>query len=141
MPFFEFMFFPLWIIIFVFLFVVLLFIFWIWAIIDCLVSRLRPSHKLVWLIIILFFHFIGALLYFILAKSMEEKMAKSKKFGGKRLLRSKGNRMVGGVCGGIGEYVSIDPTIIRLLWVLFIFFSFGAGVLAYVIAWVIIPEK
>jgi len=141
MAFFEFMFFPLWIMIFVFLLVVFLFVFWIWAIINCLFSGLRVSHKLIWLVIIFFFHFIGAFLYFIFAKSMEAKMVKSKKFTGKRLLRSKSNRMIGGVCGGIGEYVGVDPTLIRLLWVLFAFFSGGAGVLAYVVAWVIIPEK
>jgi phage shock protein C len=58
----------------------------------------------------------------------------------KKLLRSK-NRMIAGVCAGIGEYLKIDPTIIRLLWVVFSFFSMGAGVLAYIIAWIIIPEK
>jgi len=65
---------------------------------------------------------------------------KSKNIKGKKLLRSK-KRVIAGVCGGIGEYSGIDPTVIRLLLVLFTFFSFGAGVLAYVIAWVLIPEK
>ena len=36
----------------------------------------------------------------------------------KTLYRSKGNRVIAGVCGGIGEYMDIDPTVIRLLWVL-----------------------
>ena len=66
---------------------------------------------------------------------------KTKNLRGKRLFRSKKNRMIAGVCAGIGNYFSIDPTVIRLLWVLLTFFSFGAGVLAYVIAGVIIPEK
>ena len=90
---FEFMFFPIWIMISVFLFVIFLFIFWLWAIIHCLGSRLSTIQKIFWVIIILFFHFLGALLYFILSKSMEDKMAKSKKFKGKRLYRSK-NRMI-----------------------------------------------
>jgi len=47
--------------------------------------------------------------------------------------------MLGGVCGGIGEYLDIDPTIIRLLWALFLLT--GVGIIAYIIAWLIIPEK
>lgn len=66
---------------------------------------------------------------------------RSKEINGKRLFRSRKNKMIAGVCAGLGEYFGIDPTIVRLVWVLFTFFSFGAGVLAYVVAWVIIPEK
>jgi phage shock protein PspC (stress-responsive transcriptional regulator) len=56
-----------------------------------------------------------------------------------RLYRSRRNRMIAGVCGGIGEYLKVDPTFIRLLWVLFMF-AYGSGFLAYIIAWIIIPE-
>ena len=56
-----------------------------------------------------------------------------------RLYRSKRNRIIAGVCGGIGEYFNVDPTFIRLLWVLFTF-AYGSGVLAYIIAWIIIPD-
>ena len=140
MVFFEFMFFPLWIMVFVFLFVIFLFIFWIWAIIDCLGSRLSIAEKLLWLFVIFFFHFIGALLYFIFSKRKGGTI-KTKNLKGKRLFRSKKNRMIAGVCAGIGEYLGLDPTVIRLLWVLLTFFSGGAGVLAYIIAWIIIPEK
>jgi len=135
-----FLFFPLWIIGIIIFFVVFIFIFWIWAFIDCIRSNLSTTQKLFWVIIILFFHFIGALLYFIFSRIMGEKTMKSKNIKGKKLLRSK-KRVIAGVCGGIGEYSGIDPTVIRLLLVLFTFFSFGAGVLAYVIAWVLIPEK
>lgn len=55
----------------------------------------------------------------------------------KKLYRSNTNRMLCGVCGGIGEYFNIDPTIIRLLWVLLA--CSGTGLLAYLIAAVIIP--
>ena len=48
--------------------------------------------------------------------------------------------MLGGVCGGIAEYFNIDPTLIRLAFVLF-FLADGAGILAYVVGWIIIPEK
>ncbi len=59
----------------------------------------------------------------------------------KKLYRSKKNRMLGGVCGGIGEYFDADPTLVRLLWVFASIFSFGTGILAYIIAWIIVPEK
>lgn len=55
----------------------------------------------------------------------------------KKLYRSNTNRMLCGVCGGIGEYFNIDSTIVRLLWALFA--CSGTGLLAYLIAAVIIP--
>ena len=57
----------------------------------------------------------------------------------KKLYRSKKNRMIAGVCGGVGEYLNTDPTIIRVLWVIATFW--GIGLLAYIIAWIVIPEK
>lgn len=58
----------------------------------------------------------------------------------KRLYRNTSDKMLGGVCSGIGEYFSIDPTLIRLAWVVFSLAG-GSGLLAYIIAAVIIPEK
>ena len=58
----------------------------------------------------------------------------------KRLYRSCENRILGGVCGGLAEYFDVDPVIVRLLWVLFSL-AFGSGVLAYIIAWIIIPRN
>ena len=51
---------------------------------------------------------------------------------GKRLYKSITNRTICGVCGGIGEYFDIDPTIIRILWIVFTFAG-GSGILAYII--------
>jgi len=59
----------------------------------------------------------------------------------KRLYRSKKNGTIAGVCAGMGEYLGIDVTVIRLLWILFTFLSIGAGILAYIIAWIILPEE
>ncbi len=132
--------FPLVIMIFVFLFIFLLFIFWLWAIIDCLTSRSSTAQKVFWIIIIIFFNLIGALLYFIFSKAKGEKTMNTKRFKGKKLFRSKKNKVIAGVCGGIGEYFGVDPILIRLLWVIFTLMG-GAGVLAYIIAWVIIPEE
>jgi phage shock protein PspC (stress-responsive transcriptional regulator) len=57
----------------------------------------------------------------------------------KKLYRSKTNKMLAGVCGGLGEYANLDPTIVRLIAVL-IGLS-GAGLVAYLVCAVIIPEK
>lgn len=58
----------------------------------------------------------------------------------KRLYRSRENRMLAGICGGLGEYFEVDPTFVRLLWVLAAFVA-GGGILAYLIAWVVIPKR
>ncbi|HZD60908.1 MAG TPA: PspC domain-containing protein [Anaerolineae bacterium] len=57
----------------------------------------------------------------------------------RRLYRSRENRVIAGVAGGIGEYFGVDPTIIRLAWV-FLTLLGGAGIIAYIVAWIIIPE-
>ncbi|MDS1271563.1 PspC domain-containing protein [Lipingzhangella sp. LS1_29] len=56
------------------------------------------------------------------------------------LARSTDNRMLAGVCGGIAEYARIDATLVRLAFVVFTLFAL-TGVLVYVIAWLIIPER
>ena len=58
----------------------------------------------------------------------------------KRLYRSASDRMLLGVCGGIGEYLNVDSTIIRLLWAILVFWG-GIGILAYLVAAVIIPGQ
>ena len=68
---------------------------------------------------------------------------KEAKWGGgryKRLYRSDENRLLGGVCGGIAEYLDVDPVIVRLIWVVAAL-AWGIGVLAYIIAWIIIPRR
>ena len=59
----------------------------------------------------------------------------------KRLTRSRTNRSISGVCGGIGEYLGIDPVVIRLAWVILSFATVGTGLLVYLIASLIIPEE
>ncbi|MBI3051918.1 PspC domain-containing protein [Candidatus Woesearchaeota archaeon] len=59
----------------------------------------------------------------------------------KRLYISKKNSIIAGVCGGIGEYLGVDPTVIRVLWVLLTLLSMGFGIVAYILAWVIMPEQ
>lgn len=57
----------------------------------------------------------------------------------KRLYKSKTNRVLFGVCGGLGEYFNIDPTIFRLILVLLICGA-GSGIVAYIVAAIIMPE-
>jgi phage shock protein PspC (stress-responsive transcriptional regulator) len=61
--------------------------------------------------------------------------------GHKQLVRPREGRMVAGVCAGIGEYLGIDPNIIRLLFAAFAIFSAGAGALVYLVAWAVVPEE
>ena len=56
----------------------------------------------------------------------------------KRLQRSRTERMIGGVCGGLGAYLDMDPTVVRLVFAVVTVFG-GAGVLLYLILWVIMP--
>lgn len=58
----------------------------------------------------------------------------------KKLVRSKTNRTICGVCGGIGEYLNVDPTLIRLIWIVCSLASCGTGLLVYLIAALIMPE-
>jgi phage shock protein C len=59
----------------------------------------------------------------------------------KRLYRSKNERMLGGVCAGLGEYLDVDPAVIRLIWVVITILSIGTGIIVYILAWIIIPEE
>ena len=58
----------------------------------------------------------------------------------KKLYRSNSSKLVAGVCGGIGEYLNVDPTLVRLIWVLFCCLG-GSGFMAYMIAAIIIPSR
>lgn len=55
--------------------------------------------------------------------------------------RSTGDRVLAGVCGGLAEYLDLDPTLVRVLWVVVTLFSVGIGLLAYVLLWLLAPER
>ena len=67
-------------------------------------------------------------------------MAEKKQNNLKKLFRSETNKVIGGIAGGLGEYFDVDPTIIRLAFVL-ITLAGGSGVLIYLILWLIIPFR
>ena len=56
----------------------------------------------------------------------------------KRLYRNSEEGKIGGVCAGLGDYFNLDPVIIRLAFLLLIF---AGGLIAYLVAWIIVPEK
>ncbi len=58
----------------------------------------------------------------------------------KKLYRSKSDRMIAGVCGGVAEYLNIDVTVVRVLWAICSIFAF-AGIIAYLICAFLVPEK
>ncbi len=58
-----------------------------------------------------------------------------------QLRRDLSNHWIAGVCSGIGEALNVDPTIIRILWLLLTFAGIGAGVVIYIICWLVIPPK
>jgi phage shock protein PspC (stress-responsive transcriptional regulator) len=72
----------------------------------------------------------------------EKQPASAKKFyhtGGRRLYRDPDDKVLGGVCGGLGAYFSMDPVIIRIIFAL-IFFIGGSGVLVYLVLWIVVPK-
>lgn len=58
----------------------------------------------------------------------------------KRYYRSSTDRIIGGVCGGIAEYFSIDPLLVRLVFAI-LFFGYGTGLLAYILIWILAPKR
>jgi len=73
-------------------------------------------------------------------KSRNVSQTSAAKYSPNRLYRSGTDRVLGGVCGGIAEYLGIDPVIIRILWIVATL-AWGAGILLYIIAWIIIPRN
>ena len=65
---------------------------------------------------------------------------KEKKYMKKKLYKLQNGKKIFGVCGGIAEYFDIDPTIVRLIWI-FLIFCAGTGILAYIVAALIMPNK
>lgn len=57
-----------------------------------------------------------------------------------RYVRSRSDRVLAGVCGGLADYLDVDPTLVRVLWVVVTLFSVGIGVVAYLLLWLLAPE-
>jgi phage shock protein C len=59
----------------------------------------------------------------------------------KRLERSRVDRKIGGVCAGFGKYFDLDVALVRILWILAVIFTIPFAVVAYIIAWIVMPEE
>jgi|GEM_PF-672670 len=107
--------------------------------------------RLVWIIII-FLGGLGIVLYLIcwfiipsnpqhiILENLSATKPPPEEFSPKHIYRSRRGKMIAGVCGGIAEYISIDPTIVRLAWVL-LTLIYGSGIFLYLIGWIIIPRN
>jgi phage shock protein PspC (stress-responsive transcriptional regulator) len=109
---------PIWIITILF-FTGILFFVWLWAVIDCLNSNHSTNQKIFWIIVIIFVPVVGIIMYAIFSKAMHEHIDHSIKRHIKIFEKVKDDKMIAGVCGGFGEYLNIDPTIIRIIWIVF----------------------
>lgn len=72
-----------------------------------------------------------------LAPSMPEQPSDDRE----RYVRSRDDRILAGVCGGLAAYLDVDPTLVRVAWAVVTVFSVGIGVLAYVLLWLLAPEE
>jgi len=61
--------------------------------------------------------------------------------GTKVLMRARDGRMLAGVCAGVADYFGLDVTLVRVIWAVVSVITGGAGVLAYLVAWIIIPDE
>lgn len=57
----------------------------------------------------------------------------------KKLYRSNSDKMIAGVCGGLGHYFGVDPTLIRLLFALLVVFGVGSGIILYIVLAIVMP--
>jgi phage shock protein C len=58
-----------------------------------------------------------------------------------RLMRSRVDKKIAGVCGGMGKYLNMDPTLMRVLWLLLLFALPPAGLIGYIAAWIVMPQE
>jgi phage shock protein C len=61
--------------------------------------------------------------------------------GRKRLVRSRPNRKIAGVCAGFAEYFDLDVTLVRVVWLVLLLWPPCIGLLSYLIAWIVMPEE
>lgn len=59
----------------------------------------------------------------------------------RKLTRSRNDRMLAGICGGLAEYFGLDPSLVRIGYALLTLFTAFAGTLVYLIMWIVVPEK
>jgi phage shock protein C len=100
----------------------------------------RPLGRLLWplLLVLVGLWILGTQLR---KSTMEPDQGAVGQKAGKKLYRDTSERMLAGVCGGLAEFLRIDPSIVRVLWALATLASVGVGVIVYVIMWILVPER
>jgi phage shock protein C len=100
----------------------------------------RPLGRFLWplLLVVIGLWILGSQLSISAAQREQEAVSTGAR---KNLYRSTSERMVAGVCGGLASFLRVDPSIVRILWVLATLASMGLGMLAYVIMWILVPER
>ena len=100
----------------------------------------RPLGRLLWplLLVLVGLWILGTQLR---KSAMESDQEAVRREAGKKLYRDTSERMLAGVCGGLAEFLRIDPSIVRVLWALATLASVGVGVIVYVIMWILVPER
>ena len=102
--------------------------------------------RLIFVLVLIFTGIIPGLIAYIVAwfviPEASAQATNSNAPSGKRLMRSVNDRRLGGVCGGLSEFLGVDSTVIRLVWALLSIVpgAIVGGIVAYVIAWMVIPE-
>ncbi|MGM5480318.1 MAG: PspC domain-containing protein [Nanobdellota archaeon] len=115
---------------------------WIWALIDCLQSKATDGDKIIWILIIILFNIFGAIAYLLVSKTdLVNNSIITKQKRNHRLHRIKTGNSLTGVSEGIGHYLEVDVTIIRLLWVGLALITGGLGFIAYILIAIVLPEK
>lgn len=115
---------------------IILLVFWLWTLIHCLASNLTGMQKLLWIITMVVMPLVGNILYIIFITRGKPNMKKNN-----RLTRDENEAIIAGVASGMGKYFDVDPVLIRLIWVLLLFISFGSALIVYIICWIVIPEE
>ena len=59
----------------------------------------------------------------------------------RRLYRSRTDSVLGGVAGGLADYLNADPALVRIAWAILVVVTGGAALLAYIVAWIVVPEE
>jgi len=100
----------------------------------------RPMGRVLWplFLVVIGLWILGKQLH---KSTMEQEQRAATAGARKKLYRSSSERMVAGVCGGLADFWRADPSIVRIIWVLVTLASAGLGILAYVIMWILLPEK
>lgn len=100
---------------------------------------LDPVFFRLFFIVLVFFGGVGLLAYVVMWIMVPMKGAAGEGIAGKRLRLSKSDRKIAGVCGGLGEFLDIDPVFFRAIFIVLAFIG-GLGILLYVALWLVMPE-